>query len=146
MKKGQGQMVAFVLLIGFTVVIGIMVGNWAIQRASKTGESIVERGEIDTRCADVAIAGVCDCVEFSVDEGCTNMNFLIRNKGVFKVKLRNKNNPVGGSDWIYPNKDSIFISLPADLNNLNIVPFIEIEGKEHGCSSKAITVTSDYCN
>jgi hypothetical protein len=128
-------MVAFVLLIGFTVVIGIMVGNWAIQRAGKTGESIVERGEIDTRCADVAIAGVC--------EGDI---LRIRNKGAFKIKLKNKNNLVGGSDWIYPNKDSIFIPLPADLNNLNIVPFIEIEGKEHGCSSKAITVTSDYCN
>ena len=133
MKNGQGQMVAFVLLIGFTVVIGLMVGNWAIQRAGKTGESIVERGEIDTRCADVAIVGVC--------EGSI---LTIRNKGAFKVKLKDRNNYVGGTsnDWIYPNIDSSTIT----LNNQNIVPFIEIEGKEYGCSSKAITITPNYCD
>ena len=37
-KKGQGQLVAYVLLIGFTVVLGVMVGGWMIRQAGKTGE------------------------------------------------------------------------------------------------------------
>lgn len=135
MKKGQGQLVAFVLLIGFTVVIGIMVGSWAVKRAGKASESFVKVGEIDVRCADTAIVGFCE----------SETVLKIRNKGAFKVKLKSTREGVtdyvGGGDWIYPNKDSGTIA----LNNQNIIPFIEIEGKEYGCTSKAITITDDHC-
>lgn len=129
MKKGQGQLVAFVLLIGFTVVIGVMVGNWMIKQARTSGGKAVERAELDVRCADVSISSVCDGTP------------KIKNTGYFTItKLKVGGNdiiPVGG---IKPNK------LSQTLNTeVNIIPFIEIEGKEYGCTSKSKTIPQDIC-
>ena len=130
MKKGQGQLIAFVLLIGFTVVLGIMVGNWMIKQSGKMGKA-TERAEVDVRCADVSIVSVCD----------PYLGLMIKNTGNFKVKLKSGNQYVGGNDWIYPGSESSSIS----LNNQTIIPFIEIEGKEHGCTNKVITVEEGIC-
>lgn len=131
MKKGQGQMVAFVLLVGFVVVIGIMVGNWMMQRARKSAESIVSTGERDARCADVAIAPICGT------GGLTIMTIM--NKGVFKIKLKSGNQYVGGtgSKWILPNQESEPLNI-----GIAVIPFIEIEGKEVGCSNRALDATT----
>ncbi len=130
MKKGQGQLVAFVLLIGFTVIIGIMVGNWAIQRARKTGESIVGMGERDAMCPDVRIDPVCEGIVLR-----------IRNSGNYKVKLKSGGQYVGGNDWIYLQKEST----PISLNKQTIIPFIEIEGKEVGCPKRYRDIDENTC-
>ena len=125
MKKGQGQLIAFVLLIGFTVVLGIMVGNWMIKQSGKMGKA-TERAEVDVRCADVSIVSVC--------EGST---LKIRNTGYFTVSVK-----VGNTLGISELK-------PKETKTLNTygtaIPFIKIEGKEHGCTNKAITVEDDIC-
>lgn len=128
-KKGQGQLVAFVLLIGFTVVIGIMVGDWAIQKAKKTSANIVERGEIDVRCADVQINPIC--------EGTSSVK--MKNNGKFKVKLKSNNQLIG--DWIYPGDTSNAII----LNNQTVIPFIKIDGKEFGCPNRDQKLDVNIC-
>ena len=131
MKKGQGQMVAFVLLVGFTVVIGIMVGGWAIQRARKTSESFVETGERDARCADVQIDPICD-------DGVLR----IRNNGKYKVKLKSGNQYLAGGSELTLNEETGAINLKTPFT---VIPFIKIEGKEYGCTNRDLTIDENTC-
>ena len=125
MKKGQGQMVAFVLLVSFTVVIGIMVGGWMMKQSEKFGEKL-ETQESSTSCMDVAIVKVCD-----------NGNLRIRNKGYFTI-TKLKVQGVDKTITILPNEEK-----PITLNiGDTVIPFIEIKGKEIGCATKAITLDS----
>ena len=127
MKKGQGQMIAFVLLIGFTVVIGIMVGGWMMKQSGKFGEKL-ETQERSTSCMDVAIVKVCD-----------NGALKIRNKGYFtitKLKIQGMDIPI----IILPNEEKP-IGITLNIGD-TVIPFIEIKGKEVGCATKAITIDS----
>ena len=126
MKKGQGQLIGFVLLIGFTVVIGIMVGNWMIQR-SRSVEGIIEQGDTDAMCPDVQIDPICEGGQIK-----------IRNNGNFNVRLK-----INGGELTDK------ISLKKTSQSLNIgdtvIPFIEIRGKDYGCSSQSRTINESPC-
>lgn len=131
-KKGQGQLVAYVLLIGFTIVLGVMVGGWMIRQAGKTGESAASRAEADVRCADVAISAICSDTTFTG----------IKNTGYFTIsKLKVNGIDVGGEITL---KASTSLSIDLNIKN-TIIPFIKIEGKEVGCTTKSITVDSETC-
>lgn len=124
MKKGQSQLIAYVLLIGFTVTIGILVGGWMLKEAKRVGTSTSEMAEKDTRCADVSIVQICE-----------GNQLKLKNKGYFvitKLKVNNMDVPFN----LAPNQaKAITLNIPS-----TVIPFIKIEEKEYGCSNKALTI------
>ena len=126
-KKGQGQLVAYVLLIGFTIVLGVMVGGWMIRKAGETGESAAEMAERDARCPEVTINIVCD--------GGPRIK---NSKGYTISKLK-----VNGIDI----SGEIELGQVSQILNIGdtVIPFIKIDGKDVGCTNRVQTIPEDIC-
>lgn len=128
-RKGQAEFIGWVLLIGFAVVIAAFVGNWMLQRARETTESVIEMTTKDMRCSDV-----------SVSVNCKEGNAEIVNTGYFTVKKL----------ACYKNTDYNLLKFeikPRESKPLNeidscdsIVPIVEVDKKEIGCSEKQVEV------
>ena len=59
MKKAVSSLIAWVLLIGFAVTLGVFVSRWSLQQAQKSTTGIEEMVMGDIQCSDVAISGYC---------------------------------------------------------------------------------------
>ncbi len=129
MKKGQGQMVAFVLLVGFTVVIGIMVGGWMIRQSGRFEKSF-DKSEAEQRCAEVSIAPICNGQVFAG----------IKNTGSYKIILKANNQYIGSELTL--NEETATINLKTPLT---VIPFIKIEGKEYGCPNRDLIIDENIC-
>lgn len=126
-RRGQGQIVAYVLLISFTIVLGIMVGSWMMKQAGKTGESAASKAEADIRCADVSISALCDGGP------------RVKNTGSFTIsKLK-----VNGLDE--PGIELKQVSSQSLNINDTVIPFIKIDGKDVGCTNRVQTIPDDIC-
>ena len=125
MKKGQGQLVAFVLLVGFVVVLALLVGNWMMKQSQKLKGGL-ETQERITLCNDVAIVEICE-----------NGVLKIKNKGLFTISKLKINGEDSGPE-IPPNG----IERPTKglISDDAVIPFIKVEGKETGCSTKSIAI------
>ena len=77
MKKGQGAIIAWVLLIGLSVSLAVVVSTWTRQQAEQTAEGIVSGTEVDLRCASVSFNAAPDCTD--------NFEIKIVNRGDFTI-------------------------------------------------------------
>lgn len=149
MKKGQGQVVAWVLLIGLTVSLAVIVTTWTRQQAEETTSGIVGQAEIDLRCASVSFNALPDCEGETMD---------IMNRGDFTIHklVFHMNNADGlkSSTWPTGNLlgDEEYRVIPGERKNINtglgsmkqstidITPFIKIEENYVGCTARKLTV------
>ena len=74
-KKAVSSLIAWVLLIGFAVTLGVFVTKWSLQQAQKSTTGIEEMVMGDIQCSDVAINGYCD----------ESNNIKIKNRGTLKI-------------------------------------------------------------
>lgn len=54
-KKGISPIIAWVLILGFTIALGAIVTNWYLQQSKKTTESTLGTMEGEMECNDVKI-------------------------------------------------------------------------------------------
>jgi len=166
MKKGVSPLIAWVLLIGFTVGVGILVSNFVIKQTEKfkPGE-LVEGGLF------------CDSVAFSADSYCRDnlpnnpdpnwgiLQLTIKNRGAFSInKIAYNLNDVRGaiSDSVLSNvqpsgtteisivvKDDNIVTDNSNnmkIKKLVLTPLIIEEEKEVSCSEKKFIMTEDMFN
>lgn len=139
-KKGQGNVIAWVLLVGFAISLAVLVGRWSIQQAQSSTEGIVDMSEADIRCESVAISAVC-----TGSDG--NYKLDVSNKGSLIIKSIN----VGGCDTpkidgpIGLNEKTGEIGLSICGETIRLIPMIDINGKTIGCSAKEINIKIDDC-
>ncbi len=74
-KKAVSSLIAWVLLIGFAVTLGVFVTKWSLQQAQKSTTGIEEMVMGDIQCSDVAISGYCD----------ESNNIKIKNRGTLTI-------------------------------------------------------------
>ena len=133
MRKGQAQFIGWVLLIGFAVVIGAFVGNWMMQQARETTESMIEMTTKDIKCIDVNIdVSSVNC------QGNNVISFDVVNTGYFTIKKLAcyKDGEYSTPEFeLKPGKTETLIK-SCD----SIVPIIEVDSKFIGCSEKQIKV------
>ena len=55
-KKAQAAYVAYVLLIGLSVTLAVLVGRWSIEQAQKSSENVLRRSLIEDKCEQIAIS------------------------------------------------------------------------------------------
>ncbi len=131
-KRGISELISWVLIIGFSVALGIMVTSFLKNQASSTTEKIVQDTEGDLRCADVSINAFC------LSAGA----FKITNRGYFTIhdiKIRHGEELKTITINLPPGQESE--SLNIGPGNGDIIPVIQVEGKLLACIDKKVPVS-----
>ncbi|MFA5175741.1 MAG: hypothetical protein WC413_00565 [Candidatus Nanoarchaeia archaeon] len=81
MKKSISPLIAYVMLVGFTVVIGVFVSNYIINQ-TREQVSNIEKGS-DLYCPDTSINAQLDCYKILNDAKI--LNFTLKNTGSFNI-------------------------------------------------------------
>ena len=136
-RKGVSPLIAFVLLIGFTVALGSVVIIWMKEQAQSSVDIIVEDVETDLSCGDVSFNA-----HFvpSAAGNCTEIN--ITNKGVRRIKDVTVRYEIGTKEnfnvEIMPGETkNLKISKDGDID---IIPVIVSGEKKIGCSSRKVSL------
>lgn len=148
MKKGQGAIIAWVLLIGLSVSLAVVVSTWTRQQAEQTSETIVSQTEIDLRCASVSFNAAPTC-ESPYD------SIKIVNRGDFTIhkfvaQIQSKDGKLisntinlfeGGREPIKPGETQTLRTQNSFQDSeIGLVPFIKVDEQLAGCSSRKLTV------
>ena len=134
-KRGAEAIVAWVLLIGLSVSIGIMVSQWVKEQAEKQAEDIVKEVQGDIKCADVSINA------YFIDTNCNSVE--VSNRGYFKIvglKIRPDIGTVEVRDIDINPQQSQTLNIGYSTNKLDIIPIIKIEKEKLGCVDKKISI------
>ncbi|MDD5133603.1 MAG: hypothetical protein PHD81_00420 [Candidatus Nanoarchaeia archaeon] len=87
MKKSISPLIAYVMLVGFTVIIGVFVSNYIINQ-TREQVSNIEKGS-DLYCPDTSINVQLDCYKTfgneNNNEATRKLNFTFKNTGSFNI-------------------------------------------------------------
>jgi len=138
MKRGVSILISWVLLVGFAVTLALLVTVWVKQTAEEAAKELEETAEQETRCSNVAVNAYMDCTRSN--------DMTVSNRGTFtitKVRFRQLENVYDEDKLLDPGKaetqplNSMFDS----SKPIDIIPVIQIEGKEVICVTRKITFT-----
>ncbi|MEW6063097.1 MAG: hypothetical protein AB1571_01870 [Nanoarchaeota archaeon] len=162
MKKAVSPLIAWVLLIGFTVGVGILVSNFVIKQTERFKPGELVEGSL-----------FCDSVAFSVDSYCRGelpnnpsgwgkLTLSLKNRGSFTINkiVYNLNDargvisdsiqltlqPGGSEEISLAVKDNNIvngITNNMEIKKLILTPVITEEEKEVSCSEKKFIMTED---
>jgi len=134
-KKGASEIIGWVLLVGLSISLAIMVITWAKQQAQGTSEYIITSVEGDVRCSEVAMKA------FIVDPPCQDIN--VSNTGYFTIveiaarhQFGTQNFPVN----LLPQQDSkrLNIQIPSQVE---LIPLVSSADGLLGCADRKIILT-----
>ncbi len=136
-KKGIGDIIAWVLLIGLSVALATMVTVWTKQQASKTTEFIIQDVEGDIQCADVSFkASVVD------QAACKDIN--ISNTGYHKIIKVSARTDFGATEFsidLMPQADSKVLNIAIPSTGVDIIPIIQSSRGLIGCADRKLVIT-----
>ncbi len=162
MKKGISPLIAWILLVGFVVMMGAFITNWSIQYIRNL--PIGEAQEKEIYCSNVQL----DIPVFCKYNNNSTLRLDIKNKGNYNITrlvihrettnqsldycfiLNQDISPTSISDY-HLNLGAITSGQgcnligeeSSDIIEVSIVPAISIKGVEYTCSEKKISLT-DY--
>ncbi len=138
-KKGVSQAVAWVLLLGLSISLALVVGTWLSRITEDTGKEIVSDTLNDQRCADTVLV--------LKSQSCSSLyNTLFKNTGSFnitKVKCNGQSHFLTSDNSpLAPGQESISLStcFDATLGVTGVVPFIFFDGLETACAGKSLSI------
>ncbi len=146
-KKGQAALIAWVLLIGLSVSLAVIVTTWTREQAEETTETLVSQTEADLRC---------DAVSFNVAPQCeipydglkiVNRGDFTIHKFVVHIKPPEGNlisSTInlfeGGREPLKPGETQTLRTKDSFMNSeIDLVPFIQVDGQYVGCSARQLT-------
>jgi hypothetical protein len=149
-KKGMDTVVAWVLLLGFSIMLGVFVFTWATKNTEKLTESTISFVEGGQQCEQVQIYAV-----FSEDPNdATNKCYLnITNKGYFTIdEIIIRGTTSGGTSIpkqeiktapfvpLKPKEmiDGNIVGLPKTGLSLDIIPAVKDKNKIIACPEKVV--------
>ena len=137
MKRGASEIIGWVLLVGLSVMLAIMVIAWSKQLTQKTTESIINDVERDSRCADVALKA------FVEVQPCQTVN--ISNPGYFKIAKISARHRFGTKEFdvdLMPQRDSKVLNINAadGIEKVELIPVVNINKKFIGCVDRKYVV------
>ncbi|MDP4012172.1 MAG: hypothetical protein Q8R00_01015 [Candidatus Nanoarchaeia archaeon] len=148
-KNGQGAIIAWILLIGLTVSLAVMVTTWTRQQAEETTSGLVSQTEVDLRCESVSFNANPSCDSLDGEIKIVNRGDFSIHKLVFHIKDRDdgtlKSKTINlfesGRTPISPGESqTIYTQTGLRRSDIDITPFIKVEDQYAGCSSRKITV------
>lgn len=136
-KRGLSAIIAWVLLVGLSVGLGIIVTTWAKQQASKTVEGTIQNIEGDLRCAEVSFKAFvmpppCD-INISNTGYYTIVNVSVRHQFGTQIFAAN----------LLPQQDSKVLNIQVSPPiQLDIIPIIRSEKNQLiGCADRKLVLT-----
>ena len=145
-KKGQAALVAWVLLIGLSVALAVVVSTWTKKQAEETSKGIVSETEADLRCAGVSFNVAPQC-EIPYDElKVVNRGDFTIHKFVVHIKPREGNlisNTINlfekGYVPLKPGDTQTLKTQDSFMNSeIDLTPFIQINDQYVGCSTRKL--------
>jgi len=109
MKKGFSQILSWVMIIGFTIALGVFVFKWAYDFASESTDTTIKEVESDLHCDKVSI------LVYPEDDCGLNDNLIIKNRGYITI-------------------NKIIIRKTSEGHE--VVPFFKIDSVSGGCKEK----------
>ena len=130
-KRGASAIVAYVLLIGFAVTLGIMVSTWMKEQAEKTSQNLIQEKSREVTCTDVGLNA------YFLSPACDWVN--VTNKGVYSLKRLTFRSVFGSEskdvDILPHQSQDLYISTSTDVE---VIPSIVLEGELVGCGNRKI--------
>ncbi len=145
-KKGDSQLISWVLLVGFVIGLATMVTMWVKDRAEQTTQEEIDRTEQELRCAETAINVAIDCPTMPRDVQVTNTGKFTIQKLKFR-QLEQTTLRIVIDDVVQvipPQAPPQTVSLNTNIDPLqefDIIPIIIINEKEVVCVTRKITHT-----
>ena len=134
-KKGVSVVISWVLLVGLSVALAVMVTTWSKQHAQDTTDFIIKDVEGDLKCSDVAMKA------FIITPPCTNIN--VSNAGyhtIQKVSLRHQFGTEEVDTELVPQQGSKVLNIDIP-SKVEIIPVVS-SGKDFiGCIDKKLVLT-----
>ena len=147
-KKGVSIAVAWVLLLGLSIALAILVGTWLKEISKDTGDEIVATSTKDQLCADTILA----VVDYNCSASATPFSGVAENKVIFKnagyfniTKIKCKGNDLNlnadGSP-LAPGMETQPLNncFDASLDITYVVPFIGFNGEQIACAEKSVKI------
>lgn len=145
-KRGQGAIIAWVLLIGLSVSLAILVSTWTKKQAEETTETLVSQTEADLRCAAVSFNAKPECsIPYDSLKVVNRGDFTIHK---FVVHIKSKegqliSNTINlfekGREPIKPGETQTLRTQDSFMNSeIELVPFIQVDGEYVGCTARTL--------
>ena len=134
-KKGAEAIVAWVLLVGLSITLGVIVMQWSKEQAEKQAKDIVREVEGDIKCVDVSINA------YFTDANCDEI--FITNKGYFKILSIKIRPDIGTVETLNINLDpqqSQTLNIGYLTNKLDIIPIIKAGKEDIACLDRKLTI------
>lgn len=133
-KKGASEIIGWVLLVGLSVMLAIIVTTWAKQQAQDTSEFIIKDVQDDLRCEEVSMKA------FIETPPCSNIN--VSNTGYHKIIKIIARHKFGTQEFevnLLPQKDSkvLNINIPSKID---IIPVIQSGNELIGCADRKLVL------
>ncbi len=139
MKKGMSEVVSWVLLLGFTISLGVAVFTWTKSYTTTQTESTVSYIEGKVECQEIMINIL---VNKSIRPPC--QGFTVSNRGRLKIdkiliRIFNNNDPVGS--YIYnlslnPLQNQYVFNSSLTGNKIEVMPLTMVSSKLVACREK----------
>ncbi|MBU4502975.1 MAG: hypothetical protein KKA79_10355 [Nanoarchaeota archaeon] len=148
-KKGAGTIIAWVLLLGFSIGLAITVFMWTTQQTEEMGKTSVRFVEGGMMCDNVMI-------NVAVDNP-TTCSITISNTrylNISQISIRqlegtptSTNEPVNLAPRSkdIPESQSKYSKVTGYCGDIEVMPIITINEELVGCKNKAITIECDDC-
>ena len=137
-KRGAETIVAWVLLVGLSITLGIIVSQWMKEQAEKQSEDIVKEVEGDIKCVDVSLNA------YFSDSSCSTLE--ISNRGYFKILALKIRSDYGTGD---PQEINLNPQQTQTLNigysvyngsRIDLIPIIKVGKERLACVDKKISI------
>lgn len=145
-RKGASLIIAWVLLVGLGVTLGIFVTTWMSKEAEERTESMVNYLTGDIKCRDIAInARVNSCSPLEIN--VTNKGFLRIEQ--YTIRVRNSTAMMGKkimTNLTMPEETKqLYIGSYSNIDKIEVIPLVKISDESTemiGCSDRKLTLDS----
>lgn len=148
-KKGAGTVIAWVLLLGFSIGLATTVFLWSTRQTEELSEHAVKFVEGGMQCDSVGINVAC---EKNLDNTCKKLTVSnTRYLNIERILLRGldslqKDYCQGGAQLkIQQQQPPMDCDVDGWYGKIEVMPLVKVNGGLVGCKNKAVTIQCDQC-
>ena len=134
-KKGMSEIIAWILLLGFSISLAVIIFNWTRTHTEELTKSTVSFVEGKLECQEIAInvAANDDCSIITI----TNKGKLTIDQFAIRTFRQDYENTLIEATQLSPKQSKQLNILSS--NKIEVIPIVKIKEKLIGCNDKRIS-------